>query len=80
MSSRLRNGLVAFVAVVLGSSALSSRDFIIFLDYGGPNVDRPARQEMTLVSANPALHWQEAGAASDLELKRVLEALGIWVD
>jgi hypothetical protein len=80
MSSRLRNGLVAFLAVVLGSSALSSRDFIIFLDYGGPNVDRPARQEMMFVSAVPALHGQEVVAPGDQALKRALEALGIWVD
>jgi hypothetical protein len=80
MSSRLRNCVVAGLAVVLGSSALSHRDWLIFLDYGGPSFAGQATQEMMLVSAVPARDWQEEGLSSDQELKWALEALGIQVD
>lgn len=80
MSSRLRNCVVACLVVVLGSSALSNRDWLVFLDYGGPNFAGQATQEMMLVSANPARDWEEEALPSDLELKRALEALGILVD
>lgn len=80
MSSRLRTFVVACLAVVLGSSALSHRDLLIFLDYGCPRLTREATQETMLVSAVPGRDWQEEGLPHDLELKRSLEALGIAVD
>jgi hypothetical protein len=80
MSRKLRNAVVAASVVVLGSSVLANRDWMIFLDYGGSWVRPQVQQETLFASVDATPGSPTRPMAIEQQLEEALEALGIVVD
>ncbi|CAA9360341.1 MAG: hypothetical protein AVDCRST_MAG93-7619 [uncultured Chloroflexia bacterium] len=85
MNTKVRNTVVAAVVTVLASTALANVELVARIDEGASSAARRAQQEALLVSATPAsIEAYEAtrddATQADEQLKRKLEALGVWVD
>jgi hypothetical protein len=80
MSIKLRNAVAATLVVVLGSSVLANREWVIYLDHGGPWARPQAQQEVFFASADPTTASQSGPVAQGRQLEEALEAMGIVVD
>lgn len=88
MNTKVRNTVVAAVVAVFASSALAlgNAGSMACIDEGASPAVKRAQSEALLVSATPnsteAYEAASDGAsqAKEQQLKRKLEALGVWVD
>jgi outer membrane murein-binding lipoprotein Lpp len=74
------------VVTVVASTALANVELVTRIDEGASSAQRWSQQEVLLVSATPAsieaykAASDDASQATEQQLRRELEALGIWVD
>lgn len=88
MDTKVRNTVVAAVVAVLASSALAlgSPASKACIDEGGSSTVRVAQQQTKHVAATPdsteanEVAEEDANPAREQQLRRELEALGVWVD
>ncbi len=89
MGTKVRNTVVAAVIAVLASSAfaLGNSVSVACIDEGASSAVKRSQQEALLISAATPASIEAYEAASDAarqateqQLRRELEALGIWVD
>lgn len=89
MNTKVKNTVVAAVTAALASTALalSNAGLMACIDEGASSAKRRSQQETLLVSTTPPGLNKSREAAShqtrqtkEQQLKRELEALGIWVD